>query len=72
MSLLLVIRLFQFKFQALRNLIEMGFSEADVIDALRVANNKENDAVSIYTFETSIVWFIYCLNHKQTLLQFNK
>ncbi len=50
----------------------MGFSEADVIDALRVTNNKENDAVSIYTFETSIVWFIYYLKHKQTLLQFNK
>ncbi len=28
----------------------MGFSEADVIDALRVTNNKENDAVSNFIF----------------------
>jgi Kip1 ubiquitination-promoting complex protein 2 len=33
--------------QALINLIEMGFDEADVIEALRISRNDQNGAVSI-------------------------
>ena len=36
--------------QVVRYLVEMGFDEADVIDALRISGNKEEQAVSFSKF----------------------
>ena len=36
----------------------MGFSESDVIDALRVSGNKEGDAVSVFAVQVVCVIFI--------------
>lgn len=43
--------------QAVIALMEMGFDEKEVVDALRVNNNQQNAAVSTMSFVP------YCHNH---------
>ena len=44
----------------------MGFSESDVIDALRVSGNKEGDAVSVLQFQLAFVMSFYLNYAKDT------